>query len=260
VDGATVPNDNSLPGSPGATDAVPLVNGAAPTNGAGPGTPVRAAATATPAVRARTTLAGDPDRDGPDRPRPTDPRLRARPTYLLGRLLRPNPGYRRVAAWLERSPRALRLFTAAERRSKEALFGCQMCGQCALPATGYACPMSCPKQLRNGPCGGVSPEGNCEVYPTERCVWVIAYERAESAGHAADLALLQRPVDRRQVGSSSWVNYWLGRDEDLWTGDAGLDAPSSIRRTPVDLGLPTVAPPRRMTLAAAPAESEERAR
>jgi hypothetical protein len=52
----------------------------------------------------------------------------------------------------------------------------------------------------------------------------------------------------------------LGRDEDLWTGDAGLDAPPTIRRTPVDLGLPTVAPPRRTTLAAAPAESEERAR
>ena len=53
---------------------------------------------------------------------------------------------------------------------------------------------------------------------------MIAYERAEGAGHAADLARLQRPVDRRQVGSSSWVNYWLGRDEDLWTDDAGLDA------------------------------------
>ena len=109
-------------------------------------------------------LAGDPDADGPDRPRPTDPRLRARSTYRLGRLLRPNPAYRRVAAWLERTPRALRLFTAAERR-QGALFGCRMCGQCALPTTGYACPMTCPKQLRNGPCGGVSPDGSCEVYP-----------------------------------------------------------------------------------------------
>jgi hypothetical protein len=158
----------------------------------------------------------------------------------LGKLLRPNPAYRRLASWLERSPRALAVFTAAERRSKEALFGCQMCGQCALPATGYACPMSCPKQLRNGPCGGVSPDGRCEVYPSERCVWVIAYERAESAGHVADLARLQRPVDRRQVGSSSWVNYWLGRDEELWTADPGLDSPAPIRRAPVDLGLPTV--------------------
>ena len=241
-----MPNDNSPP------DRLAVTNGVAPTNGtaratgpAGPvvgwlQAPVPRAGPPTPHPAPPTVLAGDPDRDGPARPRPTDPRPAARTTYRLGRLLRPNQGYRRLAAWLERSPRALRAFTAAERRSKEALFGCQMCGQCALPATGYACPMSCPKQLRNGPCGGVSPEGNCEVYPTERCVWVIAYERAESAGHEADLARLQRPVDRRQTGSSSWVNYWLGRDEDLWTGDPGLASPPSIHRAPVDLGLPTV--------------------
>ncbi len=98
--------------------------------------------------------------------------------------------------------------------------------------------MTCPKQLRNGPCGGVRPDGGCEVYPTERCVWVIAFERAESAGHTADLTRLQRPVDRRQAGTSSWVNYWLGRDEDLWTADDGLAEAPSIRRAPVELGMP----------------------
>jgi hypothetical protein len=88
-----------------------------------------------------------------------------------------------------------------------------MCGQCALPQTGYACPMSCPKQLRNGPCGGVAADGMCEVDRSLRCVWVLAYERAEANGHEADLALLQRPVDRRRFGESSWVNFWAGRDE-----------------------------------------------
>jgi Methylene-tetrahydrofolate reductase C terminal len=115
-----------------------------------------------------------------------------------------------------------------------------MCGQCALPATGYACPMTCPKQLRNGPCGGVSPNGDCEVYPGERCVWLIAYERAASAGRADDLSLLQRPLDQRLAGSSSWVHYWSGRDEGLWTEDDGLTAPRSVHRTPVDLGMPGV--------------------
>jgi hypothetical protein len=132
------------------------------------------------------------------------------------------------------------MFTAAERRTKEAVFGCRMCGQCALPATGYACPMTCPKQLRNGPCGGVSPSGACEVYPAERCVWVIAHERAVTAGRVDDLALLQRPVDHRSSGSSSWVNYWLGRDEDLWTDDDGLADRPPLHRSPVDLGLPAV--------------------
>ena len=93
--------------------------------------------------------------------------------------------------------------------------------------------MTCPKQLRNGPCGGVSPDGQCEVYPGLRCVWVTAVERAETAGRAADLGLLHRPVDHRETGRSSWVNYWQGRDEGLWadvTGRPGL--PPELTRDP----------------------------
>jgi Methylene-tetrahydrofolate reductase C terminal len=234
-------NDNAPP------DQIPPRNGTA-INGAAVTTPAldgaRVSAPAAPAPTTALALrAGAPELDGPGRPRPTRPQPPARATYRLGRLLRPNAAYRTLATWLERSPRALRLFTATERRGKEAMFGCRMCGQCALPATGYACPMTCPKQLRNGPCGGVSMDGGCEVYPEQRCVWVIAYERAEGAGHAADLARLQRPVDHRQTGRSSWVNYWLGRDEDLWTADDGLGTPASVHRAPVDLGLPTVGRP-----------------
>ncbi len=121
------------------------------------------------------------------------------------------------ASFLERHPVARRLFTAGERRSKESLFGCRMCGQCALPATGYACPMTCPKQLRNGPCGGVGASGECEVFPDRPCVWVTGARRAQAGGHADDLTRLQRPIDQRLQGTSSWVNYWQGRDDLLWT-------------------------------------------
>jgi hypothetical protein len=55
------------------------------------------------------------------------------------------------------------------------------------------------------------------VYPEKRCVWVIAYERAESKGHAEDLRRLVRPIDQRKWGQSSWINYWRGRDARLWT-------------------------------------------
>jgi len=75
--------------------------------------------------------------------------------------------------------------------------------------------MTCPKQLRNGPCGGVRPDGGCEVYPERRCVWVSAHERSSQAGHLRDLSLLQRPIDQRRQGQSSWVNFWLGRDDAL---------------------------------------------
>jgi Methylene-tetrahydrofolate reductase C terminal len=142
-------------------------------------------------------------------PPPVRPRLPAGLLYRIQRVLAPNA------------------FTAAEKTVKDGIFGCRMCGQCALPVTGYACPMTCPKQLRNGPCGGVGSDGSCEVYPDLRCVWLVAFERAEAAGRAADLDLLQRPIDHRAWGQSSWVNYWSGRDDDLWATGAG---PAAGRR------------------------------
>lgn len=177
---------------------------------------------------------GDPSpAAGAGGPLPGAPRLAAWLLYRVQRLLAPNAGYRWLARWTAASPARTRIFTAAERAAKARLFGCQMCGQCTLPVTGYACPMSCPKQLRNGPCGGVGADGSCEVYPSMRCVWVIAYERAESQGRVADLRLLQRPVDHRERGRSSWVNYWLGRDKGLWTEDDGLaTAPQVWRAEP----------------------------
>jgi hypothetical protein len=169
-------------------------------------------------------------------PRPSRPRLPARLAYLLQRVMAPNRAWRRLAAWLERSAPAARAFTAGEAAGKGGLFGCRMCGQCSLPVTGYACPMTCPKQLRNGPCGGVGADGSCEVFPAVRCVWVVAYERAQSQGHAADLSLLQRPIDQRLWGQSSWVRYWLGRDEGLWAPATQSGAAPGIRRSPRPVG------------------------
>jgi len=41
-----------------------------------------------------------------------------------------------------------------------------------------ACPENCKKGLRNGPCGGVRPDGSCELDVTMRCVWLEAWEGA----------------------------------------------------------------------------------
>ena len=49
---------------------------------------------------------------------------------------------------------------AFESAVKGVLFDCRMCGMCALSSTGMSCSMNCPKQLRNGPCGGVRANGN----------------------------------------------------------------------------------------------------
>ncbi len=161
---------------------------------------------------------------------PTAPRATARACYAIHRLVARNPLWVAVARAIEARPALYRVFTWAEERTKRATFGCRMCGQCALPLTGYACPMTCPKQLRNGPCGGVGDNGACEVYPELRCVWVQAYERASATGHQSDLELLQRPIDNRRFGESSWVNYWAGRDDYLAATGALKDPRPSLRR------------------------------
>jgi hypothetical protein len=144
--------------------------------------------------------------------------------HAMHRVLdRKNPLWYALAVGLLRAPALYRAFTLIERLLKNRLFGCRMCGQCALPVTAYACPVTCPKQLRNGPCGGVGVDGSCEVYPGMRCVWLIAYERAEQDGRLADMRRLQRPIDQRKWGQSSWVNYWLGEDERLWTNDDDIE-------------------------------------
>jgi hypothetical protein len=95
---------------------------------------------------------------------------------------------------------------AVEKVIKGLLFDCRMCGQCVLSATGMSCPMNCPKTLRNGPCGGVRANGNCEVKPDMKCVWVEAYRGAQRiAGGVEAMTTVQFAVDQRLQGRSSWL-------------------------------------------------------
>ncbi len=94
---------------------------------------------------------------------------------------------------------------AAEKLVKGFLFDCQMCGQCALSSTGMSCPMNCPKQLRNGPCGGVRANGNCEVKPEMRCVWVDAWEGSRRMKYGDAIHSVQVAVDFSQAGRSYWL-------------------------------------------------------
>ncbi len=93
-----------------------------------------------------------------------------------------------------------------EKVIKGVLFDCKMCGQCVLSSTGMSCPMNCPKNLRNGPCGGVRPGGFCEVKPEMRCVWVEGWDGATRMKHGAErIRAVQPPVNRALEGSSSWL-------------------------------------------------------
>ena len=113
---------------------------------------------------------------------------------------------------------------AVEKVVKGFLFDCQMCGQCALSSTGMSCSMNCPKNLRNGPCGGVRANGRCEVKPEMQCVWVEAYEGSQRmvAGREA-IKVVQFAVDRRLQGRSSWLA--VARDK------ATAAAPGALEKT-----------------------------
>jgi Methylene-tetrahydrofolate reductase C terminal len=94
---------------------------------------------------------------------------------------------------------------ALEAAFKGFLFDCRMCGDCVLSKTGMSCPMNCPKAMRNGPCGGVRPDGNCEVYPKMPCVWLKAYEGSLAMRGGAAIAEVLPPLDHARKGSSTWL-------------------------------------------------------
>ncbi len=113
--------------------------------------------------------------------------------------------------WLKPGGAVERAVIQAEILSKGAVFNCQMCGQCVLHSTGMTCPMNCPKNLRNGPCGGVRANSHCEVRPEMRCVWVDAWERSQTMqlyGH--EILQVLPPVNRSLQGTAAWINESTG--------------------------------------------------
>lgn len=98
-----------------------------------------------------------------------------------------------------------------ETAVKSMLFDCRMCGQCILSSTGMSCPMNCPKNLRNGPCGGVRADGNCEVYPDMPCVWVEAWDGSRRMAGGDKIRDLQPAIDHRLKGTSSWIGVATGK-------------------------------------------------
>ena len=113
---------------------------------------------------------------------------------------------------------------AIERAAKGVLFDCKMCGACALSVTGMACPMNCPKSLRNGPCGGVRADGGCEVTPEMPCVWIEANNGAARMRAGALPTKPNPPLEHQYTGRSSWLRV--------------------LRQEPWPAALVTQAPPR----------------
>ena len=125
---------------------------------------------------------------------------------------------------------------AIEKAGKGKFFDCQMCGQCILHSTGMVCPMNCPKNLRNGPCGGVGLDGHCEVKPEMFCIWLQIYEGAlDSPKYGSKMMWIQPPLNRALQDSASWVNMLHGIDQKMmveWENLEEKDALMSVFRGP----------------------------
>ena len=62
-------------------------------------------------------------------------------------------------------------------------YDCGQCGQCFLNLTGGICPITaCSKSLVNGPCGGTSNSGKCEVCPEMECGWERIIRKLKAQG------------------------------------------------------------------------------
>jgi methylenetetrahydrofolate reductase (NADPH) len=78
-----------------------------------------------------------------------------------------------------------------------------MCGNCLLQETAFICPMECPKGLRNGPCGGSTPE-SCYVDTSRPCIWYRIYDRAFKMGREEMLLEVLPPLDWDKTGGETW--------------------------------------------------------
>jgi methylenetetrahydrofolate reductase (NADPH) len=145
------------------------------------------------------------------------------PVFLLSRVVHAlafEPGspffkpIRKMMRFIDSSRPLYAMLHFKERLSKGMLYSCKDCGDCALFDAAYLCPVSqCPKDQRNAPCGG-SYQGWCEVYPdTMQCIWVRAYLRLKSQGKEDDIGkTIIPPCNWELRQTSSWINYFLGRD------------------------------------------------
>jgi methylenetetrahydrofolate reductase (NADPH) len=97
-----------------------------------------------------------------------------------------------------------RLLAKIEKSVKGPLFGCRMCGNCLLQETALICPMECPKGMRNGPCGGITPEKYCYVDSTRKCIWNAIYEKSFHNGAEDSLLEVLPPLDWNKTGTETW--------------------------------------------------------
>jgi ferredoxin len=74
------------------------------------------------------------------------------------------------------------LFLGEIKHANEFEKRCNLCGECIQDIFGGICPISrCPKNMLNGPCGGLK-DGKCEINSDIDCVWDLIYKHLKKSG------------------------------------------------------------------------------
>jgi methylenetetrahydrofolate reductase (NADPH) len=144
----------------------------------------------------------------------------------------------KIFGWVDRKPSLAHKLERMEAAIKVPLFGCVSCGNCVLGSMEYICPQTCPKQMRNGPCGGTNNLGTCEVVE-KPCIWGAVYANAKAANSVDRLGDYIPAPDRALQGTSSWINYFLNRDVRPGTGKSFTQLSGSKFATLVQIEQPT---------------------
>lgn len=95
---------------------------------------------------------------------------------------------------------------------------CRTCGDCILADTAGICPVTrCAKSLFNGPCGGTSREGKCEVSKETPCAWYEIYKRLKIQGRLSNITKV-RPArewhnqTRRSLIHEAYKNRYMKKE------------------------------------------------
>jgi len=97
-----------------------------------------------------------------------------------------------------------------------------MLRQLPVAGDGLYLPNGMSKGLRNGPCGGSTPE-HCYVDETRPCIWYRIYSRAEKMGRLERLMEVLPPLDWDKTGTSREgcvysLTWRLGGVKSVWHG------------------------------------------
>ena len=92
---------------------------------------------------------------------------------------------------------------------------CLGCGNCIIYLTDGICPIArCSKNLLNGPCGGTTGDGKCEVSKDTDCAWYLIYKLLEARGQLDRLIEIQPIKD--------WSTSWHGGPRHITRDDLKL--------------------------------------